>query len=393
MRTAAATPLQAVLPVTVVISVFNRAELLERALRSVAAQRPRPPAEVIVVDDGSTDGSAEIAERFGARVIRQPRNLGTAKAKQTGVEAASHEWIALLDSDDEWLPEHLEILWRLRRGHVLVASSCIECRWDSPERSFHGALSETPKSLRSPASLLYPENPVPDSAVMFHRETALAAGGFRELLCEDLDIWCRILSRGPGRVSPEVGARYYTHPGQLSNDWHAMHAAHIDIARSFADQEWWSSGTVERRFGVTAWDQFRADRRAGTRGAMRKLLGSLLRSPHRILGALGVIRHRVAVRRRASRLALSGRPSVAILPGCDPSAISEEDRYEVDLSGTGTARALRRLLLRPSAAALVNSRLQALLVRLAGVRPVRLAGVRPVRGSELGSSDGRRRRD
>jgi glycosyltransferase involved in cell wall biosynthesis len=359
------------LPVSVVIPVFNRSQLLGRALRSVASQQPRGPAEVIVVDDGSTDGSHEVAEASGARVIRHERNLGTGAAKETGIREARHEWVALLDSDDEWLPHHLEILWSLTPGNVLVASSCLECRPDSSERSFHGALTEETTVLTSPAPLLHPENPIPDSATMVRRETALAAGGFRGGLCEDLDVWCRVLTRGRAALSPRVGVLYHTHSGQLSADWEEIHDAHLEIARSFSTEEWWSQRLVERRAGVTAWDRFRAQQRDGTRGALRRFLSGLLHHPQRIRGVLDVCRHRVAVRRRASRLALSGAPSVAVLAGGDPTAIKEEDRYEVDLSAAGPVEAFLRLLRRPSAVAVVNSRPQSALARLAGIRPVR----------------------
>ncbi len=115
---------QPTLPVSVVIPVFNGAHLLDRALRSIASQQPRKPAEVIVVDDGSSDGSHEVAEAGGARVIRHERNLGLAAAKDTGIRAARHEWVALLDSDDEWLPGHLRdpvaAEARARRGRVVL---------------------------------------------------------------------------------------------------------------------------------------------------------------------------------------------------------------------------------------------------------------------------------
>jgi glycosyltransferase involved in cell wall biosynthesis len=364
---------QTQLPVSVVIPVFNRSRLLARALRSVAAQRPRGPAEVIVVDDGSSDGSPEVAEASGARVIRHERNRGTAAAKETGMRAARHEWVAFLDSDDEWLPHHLRILWPLTPGNVLVACSCIECTPESRELGFHGALTEETTILASPAPLLHPENPIPDSATMVHRETALAAGGFRGGLCEDLDIWCRVLTRGRAALSPSVGVLYHTHSGQLSADWEGTHAAHLAIARSFSGESWWSERLVERRAGVTAWDRFRAQQRNGTRGALRHFVGVLIRHPHRIRGMVDVWRHRLAVRRRASRLGLSGGPSVAVLAGGDPAAIDEEDRYELDLSASGPAEALLRLLWRPSAMAVVSSRPQAVLARLAGVRPVRAA--------------------
>jgi Glycosyl transferase family 2 len=328
---------------------------------------------VIVVDDASTDGSHEVAEAAGARVIRHERNLGPGVAKQTGLRAARHEWVALLDSDDEWLPNHLGILWPLTPGHVLVASSCIECNPNSSERGFHGALTKETKLLTSPAPLLHPENLIPDSAVMVHRETALGVGGFSDVLCEDLDIWCRILSRGRAALSPTVGARYHTHPGQLSADWEAMHDAHLQIARSYSAEGWWSQRLVERRMGVTAWDRFRAGQRDGTPGALRGFLGGLLGHPQRIRGVWDVCRHRVAVRRRASRLAPSGGPSIAVLAGSDPATIREEDRYEVDLSTTAPIVAFLCLLRRPSGVAVVGSHLQVVLVRIAGVRPVRPA--------------------
>jgi hypothetical protein len=363
------------LPVSVVIPAFNRAELLPRALRSVASQRPRRAAEVIVVDDGSTDETAELAEACGARVLRHPRNLGVSAAKQTGLEGARQPWVALLGSDDEWLPDHLKILWPLTPGHVLVAASSIEFDPTSIERRFHGAVTRTTRILTSPRQLIHPENPVADSAAMVSRTVALEVGGFRGGLCEDLDIWCRVLSRGPAALSPEIGVVYHVHAGQLSVDWEAMHEAHLEVACSYSAEPWWSRALVERRAGVTVWDRFRAQQREGAPGAWRRFLRSLLAHPQRLRGVIDVWRHRLAVRRRASRLSPSGAPSVAALPGCDPGVIPAEDRYEVDLSGADSISTVRRLLLRPSAAAVVGSRRQAALVRLAGIQPLRPAEI------------------
>ena len=107
-------------PVSVIIPAFNRADTLPRALRSVLGQSLRP-AEVIVVDDHSQDATAEVAERWGVRVIRHERNRGAAAARNTAAAAATQPWLAPLDSDDEWLPHHLATLWPLReigRAHV-----------------------------------------------------------------------------------------------------------------------------------------------------------------------------------------------------------------------------------------------------------------------------------
>src|SRR4051794_32304698 len=95
------------LPVSVVIPAYRRPGMVERALRSVLAQTRRP-AEVIVVDDASGDDTGARAAALGARVITHERNSGRGATRNRGIAAASQDWIALLDCDDEWLPRHLE---------------------------------------------------------------------------------------------------------------------------------------------------------------------------------------------------------------------------------------------------------------------------------------------
>jgi glycosyltransferase involved in cell wall biosynthesis len=103
--------------ISVVIAAYNASTTIERAVRSVLAQT-RPAEETIVVDDGSTDGTADIARRFGSevRLIVQP-NGGTSIARNRGIEVATGEWIAFLDADDEWLPEKLKLQDELFCAH------------------------------------------------------------------------------------------------------------------------------------------------------------------------------------------------------------------------------------------------------------------------------------
>lgn len=91
--------------ITAVIPVRNRADVLERALESVRTQE-RPPDEVVVVDDGSTDGSAELVDRRDVRLVRLWRS-GVSTARNEGVAASSAEFVAFLDSDDVWDAGHL----------------------------------------------------------------------------------------------------------------------------------------------------------------------------------------------------------------------------------------------------------------------------------------------
>ena len=95
--------------ISVVIPAYNAAEYIGRAIDSVLAQTRRPD-EIIVVDDGSTDDTAGIVETYGSqvRLIRQ-ENAGVSAARNTGINAATGEWIAFLDSDDEWLKEKLQL--------------------------------------------------------------------------------------------------------------------------------------------------------------------------------------------------------------------------------------------------------------------------------------------
>lgn len=88
--------------VSVVIPAYNSQAFVHRSIES-ALQQTHHPLEIIVVDDGSTDGTADVAGRYPVTVLRQ-RNGGPAGARNTGVQAASGEWIAFLDHDDTWFP-------------------------------------------------------------------------------------------------------------------------------------------------------------------------------------------------------------------------------------------------------------------------------------------------
>lgn len=107
--------------VSVLVPTYNRAYILGKTLDSVLAQTYRP-IEVIVVDDGSTDGTRELVACYGDAVcyVYQP-NSGLAAARNTGLKAARGEFIALQDSDDQWLPWKIEVQVALMRKLPSVA--------------------------------------------------------------------------------------------------------------------------------------------------------------------------------------------------------------------------------------------------------------------------------
>ena len=100
--------------VSVIIPVYNEERYLAATIRSALAQSYRP-MEIIVIDDGSEDGSAEIARRFSAVRYVYQKNQGLPAARNAGIEHAQGEFIAYLDADDLWMPEKLTLQVRLLR--------------------------------------------------------------------------------------------------------------------------------------------------------------------------------------------------------------------------------------------------------------------------------------
>ena len=109
--------------VSVVIPTYNRAHILGRAIDSVLQQTHRD-LELIIVDDGSSDGTAALVrgiEDPRVRYVHQ-QNRGVSAARNRGIAEARAEWLAFLDSDDEWLPQKLERQFSALRGVECAAS-------------------------------------------------------------------------------------------------------------------------------------------------------------------------------------------------------------------------------------------------------------------------------
>ncbi len=105
---------------SVVIPAYQAAATIARALHSVAAQT-HPSFEVIVIDDGSTDNTFETVAGFSGVTVLRQSNSGAAQARNRGIESSQGEWIAFLDADDIWLPNHLEALDRAIKSFPSVS--------------------------------------------------------------------------------------------------------------------------------------------------------------------------------------------------------------------------------------------------------------------------------
>jgi hypothetical protein len=216
------------LEVAVVIPSRDGLPHVLTAVESALAQT-RPPAEVIVVDDDSVDGTLTAVEaRFGherrapVRVLRGGFGCAAA-ARNAGWRATAAPWIALLDADDEWLPEKLE------RAAAAIARAP-EVTWffsDGTLRTIEGELhpsvfalcADVPEAyVGSPVAELFEVNFVLTSSVVVRRDVLERLGGFDETLShtEDLDLWIRLARDGPAAATRLPLLRYQHRPAGLS---------------------------------------------------------------------------------------------------------------------------------------------------------------------------------
>jgi glycosyltransferase involved in cell wall biosynthesis len=199
--------------VSAVIPAYNAGRFLHEAIESVLAQT-RPADEVIVVDDDSTDNTAEIARSFPVTLIRTPVNSGGAAARNAGIRAAKGSFIAQLDADDIWLPHHIEAVLPLLEqnpevavafGHLQVFGTDV---WEWPRHLPDGQPSYCFwESVRG--SL------VPHNAVILRRSMFEAVGGYRSEFRqgEDFDLFLRLSYRYPFACTYKKTALYRRHPG------------------------------------------------------------------------------------------------------------------------------------------------------------------------------------
>lgn len=184
--------------ISVVIPTYNRSNTIVRALESVYNQTS-PADEIIVVDDGSTDNSAAIIRQGfpDVKLIEQP-NKGVSSARNKGIKHASHDWLALLDSDDEWLPQKLEAVRAVQTRNpreILFHSDEIWIR--------NGVRVNAMKKHTKFGGMIFeyclPLCVISPSAVVIHASVFGQIGLFNETLpaCEDYDLWLRLCHRHP----------------------------------------------------------------------------------------------------------------------------------------------------------------------------------------------------
>jgi hypothetical protein len=192
--------------VSVIIPLYNKSKYIVRTLDSVLSQAFRD-FEVIVVDDGSTDGSDALVRRYDDSRLRmiQQANAGPAAARNRGLAEANAPYVAFLDADDEWLPGYLERVLGILKDHPECDAVASTCLLETPETGRisyfkHLGLAEGVwnvgmcRSRKDRASVFYTFT---SSTIVCRREVVQRYGGFYEkdrCMCgEDLYLWTQIL--------------------------------------------------------------------------------------------------------------------------------------------------------------------------------------------------------
>jgi hypothetical protein len=178
--------------ISVVVPTYQRRPWVVRAVRSIQAQHHRD-FEVIVVDDGSTDGTEEALAPLGVRYLWQ-ENRGVSAARNAGLRVARGRIVAFLDSDNTWFPDHLDVMVRALSVHPSVVAATTAAGYRVGTRLARGrvrVVQPFPEILFRPLAAYV-------SASAFWRDQLEAIGGFDERLAvsEDDDLWRRLAVRG-----------------------------------------------------------------------------------------------------------------------------------------------------------------------------------------------------
>ena len=227
------------LAITVIIPTFNRAYCLSRALDSVLKQSYQPQA-IIVIDDGSTDETESlIKEKYPQVEFYQQENLGVSAARNFGINKSSTDWIALLDSDDEWLPHKLEKQVEILSKHPDAKLCHTEEIWIRHGKRVN-QMSKHQKSGGWIFEKCLPLCAISPSSVLMHKSLFDKVGLFREDLpaCEDYDLWLKICSAYPVLYLEEPGIlKYGGHDDQLSQKYWGMDRFRIQSLRDLLEGE------------------------------------------------------------------------------------------------------------------------------------------------------------
>jgi GT2 family glycosyltransferase len=248
-----------VLPVvSVVVPTYNRRDMVQEAIGSVWAQRYKA-FDLIVVDDGSDDGTAGELAKYGSRLRLVSRERsGVAAARNYGVSIAQARYLAFLDSDDLWAPKKLEIQTAFMEQHPEFQICQTEEIW------IRNSARVNPKTKhQKPCGDVFRRSLdlclVSPSAVMMTKELFNRVGGFDENfpVCEDYDLWLRIAVDHPIPLIPmALVIKRGGHAGQLSHSLWGMDRYRVQSLRKLlysgvaGEKREWVLDTLRRKVAI-----------------------------------------------------------------------------------------------------------------------------------------------
>lgn len=215
--------------VSVIIPTFNRLSLISRAIDSVLSQTIKP-FEIIVVDDGSSDNtSIFIKNNYKSVKLIKQKNLGVSKARNVGIKNSSGDWIALLDSDDEWKKNKLEVqikslseydYYSVCHTNEIWIRNGVRVNQKKRHQKYGGNIFDKCLDICriSPSSIIFKKNIINE------------VGWFDEGLsiCEDYDLWLRITANYKILfIDKPLINKYGGHSDQLSKSVKGIEAYRI----------------------------------------------------------------------------------------------------------------------------------------------------------------------
>ena len=184
--------------ISVIIPTYNRKHTLRRAIQSVE-QQSLPPLEIIVVDDGSSDGTKEwIKKKYPHIKYIYQKNSGVSSARNKGIKISNGNWIALLDSDDEWLPNKI-----YKQTSEILSNSNVKVLHSNEIWIRNGVRVNQMKKHKKYGGYIFEKCldmcRISPSSVIIKKDVFNDIGTFNESLrvCEDYDLWLRITSKYP----------------------------------------------------------------------------------------------------------------------------------------------------------------------------------------------------
>ena len=241
--------------ISVCMPVYNAERYLTEAVDSVLAQT-FGDFELIMVDDGSTDGSREILNHYAAtdprvRMIRRP-NIGVTKTLNECLQLARGEFIARMDGDDVCLPERFELQVNYLRSHpdVVLAGTAYDLIDGAGRLLRHVTQPEDDKPLQE--ICLSGRTPICHPSAMMRRAPALKVGGYDETfaVAQDLDLWLRLGEQGKMACLPQTLLKYRLHDKSISESKQAEQVRNMQIA---CERAWRRRGIKGEFLGLAGW--------------------------------------------------------------------------------------------------------------------------------------------